>query len=199
MDESTRSMPSVALLALIAMAAVSGCLGAVSGPERGPADSRTVESPSACSGDETAPDIGSAGALPASAGGFELTANRSVVAHGEPIAFELTNVADDRQTTGTRHRYALQRHVGGGWRTVTLFPGDRAGFNATALRHDPGEGLAWSFRTSAAGFSTGKFVVCERLPAGDYRFVYDGPSSLAVGFELDSAGGGTRTPSEYAR
>ncbi|ELZ20202.1 hypothetical protein C475_20552 [Halosimplex carlsbadense 2-9-1] len=183
-DRSTAPVALLAPLALFAVAAVSGCLGVASGPERGPADPRTVASPSACSGDETTPGVGPAGALPASAGGFELTANRSVVERGEPIAFELTNVADDRQTTGTRHRYALQRRVGGGWRTVTLFPSGRSGFNATALRHDPGEGIEWLFRASAAGFSTGKFVVCERLPAGDYRFVYDGPSSLLVRFEL---------------
>jgi hypothetical protein len=189
----------VALVALLAMAAFSGCLGAGPDPERGPTDPRTVETSSACSGDETVPDVGSAGALPAAAGGFELAANRSVVERGEPIGFESTNVADDRQTTGTRHRYALQRRAGGAWRTVTLFPSGRAGFNATALVHAPGEGFEWSFRASAPGFSTGTFVVCERLAVGQYRFVYDGPPSLAVRFEVVERSIGTRTASEHAR
>ena len=196
MDGRTRWL---ALVALVAVAVTSACLGASLGPDAETADSPPVGTPPACSGNETTPDVGSAGALPAGANGFELTANRSVVARGEPIGFELTNVGDDRRTTGTRHRYALQRRVGGNWRTVTLFRSDRAGFNATALLHEPGEGLAWSFRASEGGFSTGTFVVCEPLPAGAYRFVFEGPPSLAVRFELVEGDAGTRTPSEHAR
>ncbi|QPV63976.1 hypothetical protein I7X12_04915 [Halosimplex litoreum] len=196
MDRGTRSL---ALLALLAMVVLPACLagGPFAGAEA--ANSPPVETLSACSGNETTPGVGSPGALPASAGGFELTANRSVVERGEPIAFELTNVADDRRTTDTRNRYALQRRAGGAWKTVTLFPEERAGFNATALVHDPGQGLAWSFRASAGGFSTGKFVVCEPLPAGDYRFVFEGPPALAVRFELVGGSDGTRTVSEHAR
>jgi len=196
MDGRTRSL---ALLAVFAVAVIPACLGASSAPEGEAVDLGPIEMAPTCSGNETTPGVGSAGALPVSAGGFELTANRSVVARGEPIGFELTNVADGRESSGTRHRYALQRQVGGGWRTVTLFPSGRSGFNATALRHDPGEGIEWSFRASADAFSTGKFAVCEALPAGDYRFVYEAPPALAVPFELDDTGGGTRTASEHAR
>lgn len=196
MDGRTRSL---ALLALVAVAGLPACLGIASGPERGPVGPSTVETSPACSDDEPTPAVVSAGALPASAGGFELTANRSVVARGEPVGFALTNVAGDRRTTGTRNRYALQRRSEGHWRTVTLFPSGRAGFNATALFHDPGEGFAWSFRASAAGFSTGKFVVCDPLPAGEYRFVYDAPPSLAVRFELAEGAVGARPTSEHGR
>ncbi|QLH77480.1 hypothetical protein HZS55_09310 [Halosimplex rubrum] len=99
----------------------------------------------------------------------------------------MTNVATERESTGTRHRYALQRRTDGAWRTVTLFPGGRTGFNATAVFHDPGEGFEWSVRASATGFSAGKFVVCERLAVGEYRFVYDGAPALAVRFEVVGA------------
>jgi hypothetical protein len=203
MDGRARSLDghtrSLALFAVLAVAVTSACLGGGPPPDGEPIGQLPVETPSACSGGETPPDVGSAGGLPGEGGGFELTANRSVVARGEPIGFELTNVAGERGTTGTRHRYALQRRVGGRWRTVTLFPSGRAGFNATALFHDPGDGLSWSFRASAVGFSTGTFVVCRRLPAGDYRFVFEGPPALAVRFELVAGDDGTRTASEHAR
>jgi len=196
MDGRNRSL---ALFAVLLVAVIPACLGAGAAPEDDVTDSPPVETRSTCSGDETTPEVGSAGALPAGAGGFELTANRSAVERGEPIGFESTNVADDRQTTGTRNRYALQRRIDGNWRTVTLFRSGRAGFNATALPHAPGDGFEWSFRASRAGCSTGKFVVCEVLPAGEYRFVYDGPPALAVRFELVGAGDGPRPSSEHVR
>ncbi|WP_436909597.1 hypothetical protein [Halosimplex marinum] len=201
---------TVAVIGLLAAATLAGCLGGVPGSDGPSTESigtdsgggataatavrtatASVGTPPNCSGAETAPRLGSSDVLPASAEGFELAANESVVERGQPIAFELANVADSGRSTGTRHRYALQRRAGGAWRTVTLFPAGRGGFNATAVVHDPGTGFEWSFRASAAGFSAGKFVVCERLSAGEYRFVYDGPPALAVRFELVGGGDGT--------
>ncbi|WP_135363912.1 hypothetical protein [Halosimplex halophilum] len=221
MRDGTRTVAAVALLA---GASLAGCLGTGSVPEglasgtavansgsdataatAGGTAAASAETPTPsvgtppdCSGGETAPRIGSSGGLPAGADGFDLTASERVVERGDAVEFELTNVADGERSTGTRHRYALQRLDGEAWRTVTRFPAGRGGFNATAHVHDPGEGFEWSFRASAAGFSAGKFVVCEALPAGEYRFVYDGPPALAVRFELVGAGDGTPV-SEHVR
>lgn len=180
MKAGVRLTGTIAVLTLFALA---GCLGNGAVPATGVGDPGPTELPH-CSGTETIPAIGAADELPISADGFELTASESTVERGETVTFELTNVADERQTTGTRHRYALQRRVGRAWATVTQFPSDRSGFNATAVVHDPGTGFEWTVRANAAGFSAGKFIVCERLPTGEYRFVYDAPQSVAVEFEL---------------
>ena len=177
----------VALAVLVALS-LAGCLGTGSLPasgvdDRGPTDSTR------CTGNGTTPEIAPTGSLPASASGFELTASDSTVERGARITFELTNVATEQQSTGTRHRYALQRRAGGGWTTVTQFSGDRSGFNATAVFHDPGRGFEWTVQASAAGFSTDKFVVCDRLPPGEYRFVYDAARPVAVEFELTERAG----------
>lgn len=180
MQSSTRPLGTIALLALLALA---GCLGSGAVPAAGAGEPGSTEL-AHCSGNETTPGLEAAGDIPASADGFELRSSAKRVERGETVTFELTNVADERQTTGTRHRYALQRRVGRAWATVTQFPSDRSGFNATAVVHDPGTGFEWTVRANAAGFSDGKFVVCERLFAGQYRFVYDAPQSVAVEFEL---------------
>lgn len=67
---------------------------------------------------------------------------------------------------------------------MTLFREGRTGFNATAVVHEPGTGFEWSFRASAVGFSAGKYVVCDRLASGEYRFVYGRERPVAVTFEV---------------
>lgn len=146
---------------------------------------RTVESPAQCVGNETVPGFGpSNDSVLSTAGGFELSANRSIVARGAPIAFTLENVAGDDRWTGTPAKYVLQRRGESGWTTVTLFREGRTGFNGTAVVHEPGTGFEWSFRASAGGFSTGKYVVCDRLGTGEYRFVYGWERPVAVSFEI---------------
>lgn len=167
---------------------VSGCLSAGSGPGDGTAEPTTVGTPPECTGSETTPDFNFSADLPSKASGFELTVSERTVNRGESISFELTNVANERQVTGVDDRYALQRRVAGGWQTVTLFPPGRSGFNATAIPHSPGDGFTWSFEATAAGFSADKFVVCEQLSAGEYRFIYEASPALAVEFELTDSG-----------
>lgn len=176
------------LVALVLLSAISGgCLaGAPGTPTSTPAPSLSdVGTPEPCDGNETRPDLGIPDAsLPSRAGGFELAANATNVRPGEPLAFSLTNVAEKQRTTGTSKMYVLQHRSGDSWQTITLFRGGRAGYNATAVPHDPGEGFDWSFRASATGFATGTYVVCDRLSAGEYRFVYATPELVAVGFEI---------------
>jgi len=175
----------VAIAAVLVLIVVSGCLNATSETGDQPIGSATTATPAECTGEETGPGFDFSAGIPSEANGFELTANERGVERGDPITFELTNVAGEQRTTGTSNRYALQRQIDNGWRTVTLFESARAGFNATAVTHDPGAGFEWGFRASAVGFSTGTFVVCERLRVGTYRFVFQmSSSSLAVEFEL---------------
>lgn len=178
------------LLALIATLLLAGCIGGVPTGDDPTSDVPTSDRestalPEQCTGDETAPGFELPdGPLPERDGGFELTVNDSTVDRGEPVAFALMNVDDERRYTGTHAKYLLQHRTDDGWETVTLLREPYLGFNATAISHEPGEGFEWSFRVDAAGFTAGKYVVCERLSAGKYRFVYAGDSPVAVRFEL---------------
>lgn len=81
--------------------------------------------------------------------------------------------------------YVLQKPHRTGWKTVTAFRGPRTDFPARNVSHEPDNGFDWTFRANASGFSTGRYVVCESLSPGVYRFVYaggDGP--LKVRFEI---------------
>ena len=179
----------LAVIAVLALAVLSGCLSSVTGSGDETMGPQTIETPSECQSGETTSYFDYPSDLPSQASGFELSASKGSVNSGESIEFELTNIANERKTTGTRHRYALQRHVADRWETVTRFREGRSGFNATAVPHEPGTGFMWSFRMSASGFSEGKFVVCEQLPAGEYRFIYEAPPALAVEFTLDDRNG----------
>lgn len=182
------------VVVIVAAAAALGGFGALGGLDGGadeapatgtPAGDERVATPPSCSGPGERPGFDlPAGTVPSAGGGFELAASADAVALGERISFSLANVAEERRYTGTRPKYALQRRVAGEWETVTRFREPSLGFNATAVAHDPGEGFEWSFRASADGFSGGKYVVCERLDPGDYRFVYASEPVLAVEFEI---------------
>lgn len=150
-----------------------------------PAAARTASS---CDGDEERPDFDLPnGTLPSAAGGFSLAADPESVSGGDRVTFALTNVAGDRRHTGTAKMYAIQRRVRGDWVTVTRFRANRSGFNATAIVHGPGTGFSWTFPASAAGFSRDKFLICNELLPGEYRFVFAGSDPpLAVRFEIGS-------------
>lgn len=182
---------------LIALVMMSGCLGSVI---ESPASNSTSpdtemtnsnESPQQnCTGNETVPQLEiSNETLPSSVEGFDLTVNRTTAEKGERITFELTNTADKTQYTGTKERYIVQRQVQDGWETITLFQSPYSGYNATAIPHESGQGFTWSFRATAAGFSSGKYVVCDDLQPGEYRFVYAGDRELAVQFTISVDGG----------
>ncbi|MFB6150362.1 MAG: hypothetical protein ABEJ40_01015 [Haloarculaceae archaeon] len=165
--------------------------GDVGGPTAAPASVGTMTAlpgtpagPPTCTGNETRSGFDLPSNLPSRAGGFALTASAGAVSRGEPVAFALTNVAGERRYSPTAAHYAVQRRTDDGWETVTAFRSGRHGFNATAVLHEPGSGFEWTFRASAAGFSTGKFVVCERLTPGEYRFVFAVQDPVAVRFEI---------------
>lgn len=172
-------------LALLAVILGAGCIGGTPQSDAATPTPDTFESPAACTGNETSPEFDLPdGPLPERAGGFELTVNESSVTHGEPVTFTLRNVAVERRYTGTKAKYILQQRTEGGWETVTLLREPHLGFNATAIVHEPREGFEWTFEASAHGFTHGKYVVCQRLEPGEYRFVYANDSPVAVRFEI---------------
>lgn len=182
---------SWAVVAVLSVVVLAGCLGTATDPSGTPGGSHgaTATTPGTsasadCTGDETAPNFELPDRLPSQAEGFELTASDESVQRGDTVAFALTNVGTDRRHTGTRAQYLLQRRTADGWETVTLFRSGRSGFNATAVPHDPGDGFTWSFTANATGFAGGKYVVCEALGPGTYRFVYGGSPQVGVRFEI---------------
>lgn len=177
---------------LMALVMISGCLGSVVESPDSNSSSVGTEKISSnelpqpnCTGNETVPQVGITNeTVPSSTEAFDLTANKTTVDENDRIAFELTNSGDETQYTGTKERYIVQRQVQDGWKTITLFQSPNSGYNATAIPHESGQGFTWSFRATAAGISSGKYVVCEELQPGEYRFVYAGDRDLAVQFTI---------------
>lgn len=181
-------MPKTSLLSfsLLAVVLLAGCFGGASTPGGPTADQPTVESPPECNGDEAVPYFEPPDRpLPERADGFELTVNGSFVERGDVLRFTLQNAADERRYTGTSAKYLIQRRADEQWDTVTVLREPHLGFNATAIVHYPGEGFEWTFPASAEGFSQRKYVVCDRLQPGEYRFVYAADSPVAVRFTVE--------------
>lgn len=182
----SKSRNRLRILALLTLILAAGCISGTPRTDAVTATPDAFEPPAACSGNETSPGFDLPdGTLPERAGGFEITANRSVVLRGEPIEFTLRNVAVEDRYSGTKAKYVLQRRTVDEWETVTLLREPHLGFNATAIVHEPGEGFEWTFEASAHGFTDGKYAVCQQLQPGEYRFVYVDDSPVAVRFEVE--------------
>lgn len=159
-------------LIVVAMTLTRGCLGAGGTPSStpSPAGADTTE---ACSNDMQRLDADvRTGELPEQDADFEITTNRTQVSTGETITVHIRTVADAPRGTGTEQRFVLQRQVDGEWTTVLGARPGRAGWNATLVMHEPGEGFTWTVGLHEDGFGEWGYEPCGSLPAGEYRFVY---------------------------
>lgn len=183
-----RSRVGVALGGLMVLVGLFVLVGIVvmATPAADSPDDRAVAPPPACSGNETRPtyDFHPWAQMPR-AFGYELTVNESTVGPGAPLRFSIRNVANTSKATDGKAKYVLQEPKAAGWRTLTRFRGPAIEFDGTGDTLDPGEGYEWTFRANATGFSTDRYVVCESLAPGFYRFVYlGGDQPLSVRFEI---------------
>ncbi|WP_136689310.1 hypothetical protein [Halorhabdus amylolytica] len=161
-------------IALLLAAATAGCLAATDTTTETPA-APSIEPVGACPADVERLDVGvTDGSLPARDAGFAIDADRTTLQRGAPLQVTLRNVADEPRGTGTERMIVLQRHVDGEWRTVLGAREGRAGWNATLVMHDPGEGYTWNVTLDEAGLSRWGYAPCGSLPPGEYRFVYHG-------------------------
>ncbi|MFB6128618.1 MAG: hypothetical protein ABEJ47_02535 [Halorhabdus sp.] len=182
---------TLAVIALLVVVPSAGCLGVVDSATS-PTGTPPVETVAACAGDLERLDAdGTNGSLPDRNAGFAIDVTRTTVSRGGELQITLENVADEPRGTGPSRMFVLQRHVGDEWRTVLGTPTGRAGWNATLLIHEPGEGFTWNLTASVSGFSTRGYEVCGALPADEYRFVYFGLVETGTDGRLDSPAGDT--------
>lgn len=139
-----------------------------------------------CSENQSHPDFGvTTWYIADKDGGFNLSINETHVDQGEPIRIRLENVGMFEQSTDAKSKYVLQKPHAVGWETIIAFRDPQTGGNETTVRHEPDSGFEWTFRANASGFSTGRYVVCEALSPGVYRFVYVGSDPpLEVRFKI---------------
>jgi hypothetical protein len=109
-------------------------------------------------------------------------------ARGSTVTVTMTNVGDEEQYTGNRHKYSLQVYTEDGWQDVRGWDGDPRGYTDEAIVHQPGEGFEWSLTLTEAGVLMDhaheeSLTVCPGLPAGRYRFAFWEPA-VAVAFDL---------------
>lgn len=120
---------------------------------------------------------------------FALRVDDREVALGETVQITMTNVTDERLTTGNRHKYAFEVYTENGWEDVRVRPEDRPlEFTDEGVVHAPGEGFEWTFELTEEGIVDGHYHedtldVCPDLSPGRYRFVYWEPN-IAVAFDV---------------
>ena len=120
---------------------------------------------------------------------FALRVERLEYEYGETATIEFTNVSDEVQTTGNRHKYSIEVKTEAGWQDVRGKTSDRGlEFNDLGIEHQPAEGFEWTLELTEDGVLAGhthedRLTVCPGLPAGRYRFVYWEPA-IAVAFNL---------------
>jgi len=168
-------MPDRYLLSLTLLLAVgtAGCLGAMDAPSATPAGTTPVEAVGECPEDIERLDAGvTTGSLPSQDAGFAIEADRNSVPRGDELTVTLENTAEASRRTGTERRFVLQRHVDGEWTTVLGARDGRAGWNATLVMHEPGDGYTWTIGLDDEGFGEWGYEPCGSLPAGEYRSVY---------------------------
>lgn len=187
-------------LTLLLAVGTAGCLGAMDAPSATPAGTTPVETVGECPEDIERLDSGvTNGSLPSQDAGFVIEADRRTVSRGDELTVTLENTAEASRGTGTERMFVLQRHVDGKWKTVLGARDGRAGWNATLVMHDPGEGYTWTIKLEDEGFGEWGYEPCGSLPADEYRFVYHGlvepgdfesavpDPSVAVEFSLTGA------------
>ncbi|WP_136716977.1 hypothetical protein [Halorientalis salina] len=120
---------------------------------------------------------------------FALRVERLEYDYGETATIEFTNVSDEVQTTGNRHKYSIEVKTEAGWQDVRGKTSDRGfEYNDLGIEHQPEEGFEWTLELTEDGVMAGhthedRLTVCPDLPAGRYRFVYWDPA-VAVAFDL---------------
>ncbi|WP_323190486.1 hypothetical protein [Halostella sp. PRR32] len=119
---------------------------------------------------------------------FALRVDETTVERGDTIDVTLTNVTDEEQTTGNRHKYSLQVRTEAGWEDVRgSTSAEHFGYTDEAILHPPGEGFNWTIEMTENGLVEDHpfdLEVCPDLPAGRYRFVHWGPT-VAVAFDVE--------------
>lgn len=175
-------IPAVSILLIVML---SACTGA--NPGTGISDNTLAVSD--CAGNETKPDFELSKDLPTRNDGFQLSADNESIERGTSITFTLTNVGNESRLYSSE-RYVVQRRISNGelfagdWKTVTVFRAEEPGFNMSANRLDAGSSVEWTFHANATGFTADKYVVCEDIRPGQYRFVYAREPKLAVQFTI---------------
>lgn len=120
---------------------------------------------------------------------FALRVDSPEAAYDDTVTITLTNVSDQRQSTGNRHKHSLQVETEAGWQSVWgTASDDPLGYTDEALLHYPGDGFEWTFELTEEGVLAGhthedRLTVCPELQAGRYRFVFWEPA-VAVAFDL---------------
>jgi len=124
---------------------------------------------------------------------FELSAEGETVSYGSEFRVVLSNRADGERTTGSRHRFSVQRETDAGWRDVRGTPdGSGVTYGSGTETHAPGTAFVWEFdldeESLADTHPTAELAVCPPLGAGRYRFAYWGLEEgvLAVEFTIPS-------------
>lgn len=122
--------------------------------------------------------------------GFALRVNDLAFDRGEAVRVTLTNVADERLSTGNESKYNLEVRTDEGWQDVRgRADGGYFEYTDEAISHDPGEGITWTVEMTDDGvveddhFHADAMSVCPGLPAGRYRFVFWEPT-VAVAFDV---------------
>lgn len=166
---------TLAVIALLAVVATAGCLGVVDSNPASPAETTPVDTVGECPADVERLDAGiTDGSLPSQDAGFAIDADRHSVSRGDELTVTLANTAEASWGTGTERRFVLQRHVDGEWTTVLGARDGRAGWNATLVMHEPGDGYTWTLTLDEDGFTEWGYEPCGSLPPDEYRFVYHG-------------------------
>jgi hypothetical protein len=120
---------------------------------------------------------------------FALRVDQREVALGETVEITMTNLTDEQQYTGNRHKYAFEVLTADGWQDVRVAPEDATlGYTDEAIGHAPGEGFQWRFELTEDGVVDGHthgevLDVCPDLQPGRYRFVFWEPT-VAVAFDV---------------
>lgn len=110
---------------------------------------------------------------------FRMHADRQEVSRGETVTFILQNVSMLPKQRGSKSRNNLQVLTTDGWQDVLVWSPGTIPPHPPDQWSPPGETLEWSITmteedaTDDSIFVT-ELEVCPRLPAGRYRFVFDG-------------------------
>ncbi|WP_336135533.1 hypothetical protein [Natronomonas amylolytica] len=112
--------------------------------------------------------------------------------YGDTARIQLTNVADETLSTGTRAKYNLQVYTDEGWQDLRVKDEDGYfEYTDEAVGHPPGDGFAWDIELTEDGIVEGTYHddagVCPDLQSGRYRFAYFGAigdGAVAVSFDL---------------
>lgn len=120
---------------------------------------------------------------------FALRVDQREVALGETVEITMTNLTDETQYTGNRHKHGFEVLTEEGWQDVRVAPEDATiEYTDEGIGHDPGEGFQWTIELTEEGVVDGHayedtLEVCPDLQPGRYRFVFWEPA-VAVAFDV---------------